>query len=670
MPLVRMHKARQGFRRNKTLKGRPEWQDILPTTPQGRKAYAIADRYQSRFSRVFMDAVREVLEDPKILTEFKAAWKTGSVVAVMDTLPFFQEGATDDLPVWKRFMGRMESAYTDVIQEAGTAATRDMNRDLGTNLKFTVIDTPVEDETVVLKADGDAPKPKRKKPRKRPIPPLPTPMGPVDDFGIDVMPGTFAGTPAAAAGVAVVPINPYSKAWMRTRSLGLVTEGITGPQRKVVQDILFETLSSGVRAESAYSTIRDNIGLTQREYGAVANRRALMEAAGFPKDKIDAAAGKYTQKLTRKRAERIARTETIRAQAQGRADSWKVARDSGVLPQVVRKWISTPPSPNPGRPCEVCLDLDGKTAGLDEPYDSLFLGTVEGPPAHPNCLPGDTLITARGVTAVSRRWYNGDVVVFRTARGYSFTCTPNHPILTDTGWVGAATLAVGDHVISDRGFERISAPLIDHNHENVPTVVDTVANLFDRLSFSESIPVPGTTKDFHGDGTNGDITIIRTDSLLGDTVGALSTEEGSEGSFLFCALRQASLTTLCSAAQFFKRCFTPSNRFMCRVRKTLFFRFICLGHSKKHSFTTVAGGDAGFEEQSSNDVAADAPGFGKMLLAHSPKIVRDYIVDVCIQSFSGHVYNLQTVEGYYIAQSVYTHNCRCTETMVRKKGKE
>ena len=75
MPLVQLHKARQGFRRKKSLKGRPEWQDILPTTPQGRKAYVIADRYQQRFARVFMDAVREILDDPKIERDFKAAWK-------------------------------------------------------------------------------------------------------------------------------------------------------------------------------------------------------------------------------------------------------------------------------------------------------------------------------------------------------------------------------------------------------------------------------------------------------------------------------------------------------------------------------------------------------------------------------------------------------------------
>jgi len=39
----------------------------------------------------------------------------------------------------------------------------------------------------------------------------------------------------------------------------------------------------------------------------------------------------------------------------------------------------------------------------------------------------------------------------------------------------------------------------------------------------------------------------------------------------------------------------------------------------------------------------------------------DRIVDVTRRSFRGHVHNLQTVDGWYTANSIIVHNCRCTQ---------
>jgi len=320
-----------------------------------------------------MEATRTLLDDPSVERRFKEAWKSGSTVEIMESLPFFSEGATDDLPVWDRFRTRMESAYADVIQEAGEAAMKDINRKFGSNLRFTI-----EDQVPQAVDKADDPKKKR---RKKVVPPEPD------------LPAAVPISPA----VAVVPVNPYSIAWMRKRSLELVREGITKPQREVVQSILLNATSKGERATATWRSIKDNIGLTTREYRAVENRKLLLEAQGLGRAEVQAQAGKYRLELTESRARRIARTETIRAQSQGRSDSWRIAQEKGSLPEaVVRVWMAPPESSNPNRPCEVCIGLDGEEAPLNGYYESDIIGSVDGPPAHPNCRCTETIIRKEG----------------------------------------------------------------------------------------------------------------------------------------------------------------------------------------------------------------------------------------------------------------------------------
>ena len=182
-----------------------------------------------------------------------------------------------------------------------------------------------------------------------------------------------------------VGVNPYSVEWVKRRGLELVTQSITAQQKVVVTNIIQDAMELGARPTDALASIKANIGLTARDATAAAKRQALHINAGISPERAETLTGKYREKLLTARAERIARTETIAAQAQGRSASWKVAQDTGALPNVQRRWMAPPPSPNPNAPCEICLELDGSTALLNEPYDSIYVGYVEGPPAHPSC---------------------------------------------------------------------------------------------------------------------------------------------------------------------------------------------------------------------------------------------------------------------------------------------
>ena len=316
---------------------KPGWVDFAPRGRSERDAYAIAARNEGQFSKAFVEATRAFL-DPKTEKAFLESYRPGANPEdVLKVFPFINEGEARAL-LLEQFIDRLQAAYLKTVSEAGQEALDLVNESFGSALVF-----QVQDQGKVVKAKA---KPK----------------------------------------VPVVPVNPYSIKWIRERALDLVTQGVTDQQLKVIRNIIRRGFEKGIRAEEVYQQIKRNIGLTEREYQAVENRRALHESAELPASKVDALTEKYENELLKKRAERIARTETIAAQAAGRNQAWQVAADSGALPEnVERVWRAAPESDNPNAPCEICLDLDNQPTGLGEPYQSKYLGSVDMPPAHPQC---------------------------------------------------------------------------------------------------------------------------------------------------------------------------------------------------------------------------------------------------------------------------------------------
>jgi hypothetical protein len=274
----------------------------VPDTKQGRDTYKIAADNERNFSRTFLKATRELLT-PEILSEMLDAIKRQSATDVIAALP----GSDESDPTWEKFNDSMFRAYEKITLESGKFETRNINRKYGSNLVFTISDP----EENVEKA-GEIP---------------------------------------------VVQMNPYSIQWIKRRLREFRMQSITEPQKEVVMEILGDGFEKGLRPELIINEIKDNIGLTSRQYAAVQKRRLLHEAAGLSPDKVESLISKYTEQLLKQRAQMIARTETIAAQATGRHTSWQLADEAGVLPSVVREWVSAPASPNPTRPCPICLGL-------------------------------------------------------------------------------------------------------------------------------------------------------------------------------------------------------------------------------------------------------------------------------------------------------------------------
>jgi SPP1 gp7 family putative phage head morphogenesis protein len=187
-----------------------------------------------------------------------------------------------------------------------------------------------------------------------------------------------------------VPINPFSLRWVEERAGWLIRE-IVAQQEANVRRILFRSFEQGLRGPAILKQIEEEVGLLEREQRAVERRFQTSLEAGVPREIAERQRGRYAKRLLRKRAERIARTETIEAQAQGRNDSWQLAREEGLMPDdTLREWVAAMPS---DRTCPICRQLDGQRVALGEPYDSAVLGTtVQRPPAHPQCRCTEILV--------------------------------------------------------------------------------------------------------------------------------------------------------------------------------------------------------------------------------------------------------------------------------------
>jgi hypothetical protein len=403
--------------------------------------------------------------------------------------------------------------------------------------------------------------------------------------------------------------------------------------------------------------------------------KAIREATAFSSD----------------RAEMIARTETGFADKFGNKTGW---RESGVV--AGRQWMSSADC------CDECQEYDGTIIGIDDEFDW-------GDEPHPNCVPGDTLVSINGeVLAVSKRAYNGNLVVISTASGKNLSCTPNHPILTNSGWVAAGVLNKGDCVISSS--IRYSEPIVGSDDKYVPSRIEDVAEAFARSSKVTAAPVPVAAEDFHGDGEGSEVAIIWADRTLRDRANATACKKCGEpifggrdvqsplhdGSgvldFSFKAgsstnaSRMGSLNLSSSLAKCHLLPFEQFGRATVAPDHTLPSEQILheTSANTESLSNSILGNASEVSPADRNLVGSDFRKRGDAALRQSPanygngnasftadlssikasEVEFDTIVDVSVRSFSGHVYNLEISTGFYVANGIVTHNCRCTEIAV------
>lgn len=317
---------------------KPAWQKgMTAPTPEIRAALSIISRNEQAFSRAFLRTIRTAFSE-RYMRPLKQAIRDStpkmSIEEILAFYPWYNEADPAAVAFWENMSRSLVRAYSSTIEDSGSYTARHYNFPM----RFKV-----------AKAE----------------------------IGIDI----------------VVPINPYSEKWIRSRSAQLVVD-ISNGQRERLRSLLARNFERGIRPEAGiegieeilrgtlYSEMDITAGLTETQSQWVVRRQDLMIAQGTPPSVARLRVKEFADRLLRTRAKTIARTETVDAHTKGLEDSWQLAQDNGLMPEGTEKvWISFLDN----RTSEICEELHDVAVPVGQPFESSYVGSIDRPPAHPNC---------------------------------------------------------------------------------------------------------------------------------------------------------------------------------------------------------------------------------------------------------------------------------------------
>lgn len=351
------------------------------------------------------------------------------------------------------------------------------------------------------------------------------------------------------------------------------------------------------------------------------------------------------------------------------------------------------------RACLVCGNEDGK----------LYKSLKDAPaiPQHRGCILDGTLVsTVGGISKVYKRRYKGLLYRITIASGNTLTVTPNHPVLTDKGFIRAHLLNVGDNVVSDNGLETLD--IIGEGKDNRQALIQDVFRSFRKNPSMVSCTMPAAAEDFHGDTVYNKVHIVTADRELRGKRNVSFFKDFVKKFFILRFNPIDAKTHKGGFFPFFDRLFSPFTRFVRVFHKFINLFFCVMSHSFKLLFVCISHRDivapeksnhlgsckaepfgntrntdslivkfknfinakiigrvspSGADADSVHDVADNV--FGNTELSsnifdrYSAQIKIDRITAIDVIKKSCHVYNLETENGWYIANGIITHNCRC-----------
>jgi hypothetical protein len=382
--------------------------------------------------------------------------------------------------------------------------------------------------------------------------------------------------------------------------------------------------------------------------------RSLIETAiedGKSYGKLATEIRQSFEDMSRNRAELIAVTEAGNGYEAGNLQAAQGLKDEGLVVQ--KAWILADDHPG-----EDECDENADAGWID--VEDAFPSGDDTPLAHPNCVVADTRVEFLGpLVAATERRYEGVVCVITTAGGKQLTCTPNHPILTPSGWVSAGLLDVGSDVVCSVIGKR--EPLrFDLDDKQMPARVQDVSEAFGRAEQVTSRPVPVAPEDFHGDGEGSEIAVVWADGLLRNGGNASGGQQFGEPRLSDRPIALTSLDAQGSAVKTLDGLMVSSESVVGEGSEpsALFGR--TLSGEKVLSLGTVATLYSVSHEPLRESSPMDADAVSKLLLRGSAEVLIDKVEDVIrLSDWSGHVYNLQTRDGFFMANSIVTHNCLC-----------
>lgn len=382
------------------------------------------------------------------------------------------------------------------------------------------------------------------------------------------------------------------------------------------------------------------------------------------------------------------------------------------------KWVRWQ-SRNDGLVCPRCLgNQKASPVRLGQRFPS---GDLH-PLAHPRCFPAGVLVSGPKPVAATTRKYKGDIVTVILADGKELPATPNHPVLTPDGWVAAGNLREGGEVLcASQGNRPFGMPCPDDG--KAVARIEDVAHSLTEAGAMATGRMPVSPEDFHGDGSGDNYVDIVWSArhAVGDLV-PQAEHEVSEGDLIgtenppcLCGRDQGSFASAYLAGPAsgmggaehgltLLGTGTPPSQLHCLrpvaavdassaqhaihhtpVKPVLESDSLDRGSIKVVRDQPIRRGSSasGGTDASLSKVAVNAAGrdsmltgqqggrrafgvfldeFGrKMNFPPSASLLPQRIVGVRrVSCWVGHVYNLETVDGWFVANGIIVHNCRCS----------
>jgi len=357
----------------------------------------------------------------------------------------------------------------------------------------------------------------------------------------------------------------------------------------------------------------------------------------------------------------VARTETLtgsRGGAQAFMDTSDVVQG--------KQWLAT----KDARTRSWHLAMDGVIVPKNSTFTVPQTGDATQPKNYPrpaylvgedspfNCFLPDTKVEGT-FTGASKLRYDGPAVRLVTASGKRLSVTPNHPILTDSGWKAAGMIGPGDNLV--RHTVQVKDAGAKHYHQGLPSTIEEVFEAFPAASTSHLIG----GRHLHGDTDFGDghVQVVGSPGMLLEDVEATFGEPVMEGIFM-----PTDTTTTGEGL-------APS---------------LLVGSSASPSSVM-----SGFELIASSGLVHPAPlqllrlgapsqirdlpqvtGEGRsgdttllrqLQKRHPGLVAFDEVVKVEVFSYAGDVYDSSTAHGWYFAEGIVSKNCRCTQVPVLRE---
>jgi hypothetical protein len=280
------------------------------------------------------------------------------------------------------------------------------------------------------------------------------------------------------------------------------------------------------------------------------------------------------------------------------------------------------------------------------------------------CFPGDTVVSARDVERIYRRFYSGPAVSAYTKGAGTLTGTPNHPILTARGWVPLRELHEGDHLVGCSFGKRGSI-----GHPNADAGPTKLSELFDAVfDVGVSERVRTTHDDFHGDGAESEIDVVDVNGLLRNRLQSASSQPLLQS---FLSKPHERLRPLHRLGALYKRAMNlitrqlfAALRVVCSFQRFFPHRYLVGAFpSELGSVTETSHRNAvTFEDSTEGDFVMPILSSDRSD-RFSGEITFHEVTEVREQEFTGHVYNLQTSSGWYTAgeKGIISHNCYRTD---------